>query len=416
MAARKQSTKKSKSRAKATAQPPAQKKSRSRAKAPPPATESKTAGVDEVLRLPVEDEYADQLEALRQNDPDVPPASWRLSPRAVLAYVVGGETLEATFDGGTREVPITPKLFGDPTLVERAIVTLASERALLLVGEPGTGKSWLSEHLAAAISGRSTNVIQGTAGTTEDQVKYSWNIARVIAEGPNAENLIPSPTMLAMRAGTLLRFEEITRCVPDVQDSLVSILSDKRVAIPELGEGAGVAAKPGFNVIATANSRDQGVNELSAALKRRFNYVHVPVVADKKTEMEIVRQRSAELLARYDIPTTLDEPLLDLLATVFREIRSGKTADGTSIKRPSTTLSTAEAIGVALDASLHARYFGGGAVDAAGIARNLVGSVVKEDLEDLKILREYVVLVARKRGASSKLWAQFHDAAVASLG
>jgi len=416
MAARKQATKKSKSRAKATAQPPAQKKSRSRAKAPPPATESKTAGVDEVLRLPVEDEYADQLEALRQNDPDVPPASWRLSPRAVLAYVVGGETLEATFDGGTREVPITPKLFGDPTLVERAIVTLASERALLLVGEPGTGKSWLSEHLAAAISGRSTNVIQGTAGTTEDQVKYSWNIARVIAEGPNAENLIPSPTMLAMRAGTLLRFEEITRCVPDVQDSLVSILSDKRVAIPELGEGAGVAAKPGFNVIATANSRDQGVNELSAALKRRFNYVHVPVVADKKTEMEIVRQRSAELLARYDIPTTLDEPLLDLLATVFREIRSGKTADGTSIKRPSTTLSTAEAIGVALDASLHARYFGGGAVDAAGIARNLVGSVVKEDLEDLKILREYVVLVARKRGASSKLWAQFHDAAVASLG
>src|SRR5205823_4546527 len=173
-------------------------------------------------REPAEVRYADQLEALAQNDAEAPPSNWRLSPRAVLAYVTGGKTLKAKIDGKTADVPITRKFFGDDGVVERAIVTLASERALLLIGEPGTGKSWLSEHLAAAVCGTSLLTIQGTAGTTEEHIKYSWNIARVIAEGPRPENLIPAPTMVAMRNGALLRFEEITRCVPDVQDALVS--------------------------------------------------------------------------------------------------------------------------------------------------------------------------------------------------
>jgi MoxR-like ATPase len=363
----------------------------------------------DVQREPAEVRYADQLEALRQNDPDTPPAPWRLSPRSVLTYILGGKPLKAKLNGKTVEVPITRKFFGDDELVERAIVTLASERALLLVGEPGTGKSWLSEHLAAAICGNSNLTIQGTAGTTEEHIKYSWNIARVIAEGPTPGNLIPSPTMVAMRTGGLLRFEEITRCVPDVQDALVSILSDKAIAVPELPDANMVWAKPGFNVIATANTRDQGVNELSAALKRRFNYIHIPIVGDQKTEIEIVQQRSAELLQRYDLPTRLTPPVIELLATVFREIRDGKTADGVSVKKPSTTLSTAEAIGVALEAALRARFFGSGQVSAGDIARNLVGSIVKEDLADLAALKEYVVLVAKKRATKDKAWKEFHD-------
>lgn len=368
--------------------------------------------VSEILKEPAEVKYARELEALRQNEQDEIPAAWRLSPRSVLTYVVGSKKpLTATIDGKQVEVPITRKFFGDDTIVERSIVTLASERALLLVGDPGTGKSWLSEHLAAAISGCSTLTIQGTAGTTEEQIKYSWNIARIIAEGPKPENMIASPCMIAMRKGAIFRFEEITRCVGDVQDALVSICSDKAIAVPELPGDAMVFAKPGFNIIATANSRDQGVNELSAALKRRFNYVHIPVVADQKTEIEIVRTRSKELLERYRIAARVEEPVLKLLATVFREMRQGTTAEGVSVQKPSTTLSTAEAIGVALDSAIHSRYFGSGVVGADSIGRNLVGSIVKEDLADLNVLKQYLDLVAKKRAASDPQWKAFYDAA-----
>jgi MoxR-like ATPase len=368
-----------------------------------------TAASPERLREPAEVRYREELQALEQADKEARPESWRLSPRAVLSYVLGGSTVEAVVDGEKRKVTITPKFYGDRGVVERAIVTLASERALLLLGDPGTGKSWLSEHLAAAITGNSTLTIQGTAGTTEEHIKYSWNIARVIAEGPTPGNLIPSPTMVAMRGGGLLRFEEITRCVPDVQDALVSILSDKAIAVPELPDANMVWARPGFNVIATANTRDQGVNELSAALKRRFNYIHIPIVEDAKTEIAIVRQRSAELLQRYRLPLEVPPKVAELIATVFREIREGKSADGVSLKQPSTTLSTAEAIGVAVESTLRAKFFGTKAVGGGDIARNIVGSIVKEDLADLAALKEYATLVAKKRASRDGEWDAFYQ-------
>lgn len=368
----------------------------------------------EFLREAAEKQFADQLEALRQNDRGQRPQSWALSPRAVVDYIVGETTVAATIDGRQCDVPITKKFFGDTRLVERAVVTLASERALLLVGEPGTGKSWLSEHLAAAIAGNSTLTIQGTAGTTEEHIKYSWNIARVIAEGPNLGNMIPSPTMVAMQTGGLLRFEEITRCVPDVQDSLVSILSDKVISIPELPDANTVRAKPGFNIIATANTRDSGVNDLSAALKRRFNYIYIPIVDDIATEIEIVERRSAELMQRYDLPLAIPRPLVELVATAFREMRQGQTKEGMKVKQPTTTLSTAEAISVALDSALHAQFFANGKVSAEDVARNILGSVVKEDQADAKILREYAILVSKRR-SKNKLWTDFHSAIVKSM-
>ncbi|ETR70234.1 MAG: ATPase [Candidatus Magnetoglobus multicellularis str. Araruama] len=369
----------------------------------------------EILRQPAEIQYADQLEALRQNDEEARPKSWQLSPRAVLTYILGDVVLKAKINAKTIEVPITKKFYGDTDIVERAIVTLASERALLLVGDPGTAKSWLSEHLAAAICNDSTLTIQGTAGTTEEHIKYSWNIAQIIAEGPNPNNMILAPTMVAMKKGAILRFEEITRCVPDVQDSLVSILSDKAVSVPELPDANRIDAKMGFNIIATANTRDQGVNELSAALKRRFNYIFIPIVKDFKTEVEIVKQRSTELLSQYGIPTTIEPSVLNLLGTVFREIRNGKTSEGVTLKQTSTVLSTAEAIGVALESAIQAHYFGDNKVTSKHIALNILGSVVKEDLADQEIYKEYVLIVAKKRAIKEIIWKDFYESAMDAL-
>src|SRR4051812_30858013 len=198
------------------------------------------------VRLAAEKKYAKELEALIASDKGSRPPGWAMTPRAVETYVLGSDTPV----GG---VPITAKYIGDRALVQVAIATLASDRALMLVGEPGTAKSWLSEHLAAAISGTSNLVVQGTAGTSEEHIKYSWNYALLLAEGPSQKALVPSPIYRAMQAGKFARLEEITRTASEIQDALISILSEKQIAVPELGEM--VAAQRGFNIIATANTR-----------------------------------------------------------------------------------------------------------------------------------------------------------------
>ena len=75
-------------------------------------------------------------------------------------------------------------------LVEIAVASLATDRGLLLLGVPGTAKTWLGEHLAAAISGTSTLVVQGTAGTPEEALRYGWNYARLLADGPSRAALV----------------------------------------------------------------------------------------------------------------------------------------------------------------------------------------------------------------------------------
>lgn len=356
------------------------------------------------IRLPAEKKHADELRALEAADDAPKPPGWRLSPRAVEAYVMGAPKPV----GG---VTITPKYVGDASLVQVAIATLASDRALMLVGEPGTAKSWLSEHLAAAISGDSSLVVQGTAGTSEEHIKYSWNYALLLAEGPSHRALVPSPILRAMREGRFARLEEVTRTSSEVQDSLISILSEKQVSIPELGEL--VSAQRGFNVIATANTRDRGVNEMSAALKRRFNFVTVPVVDDLEQEIRIVTRREAELRSDYQVGVQPPAELARVLVTAFQELRKGVTQDGkTKVKPPASVLSTAEAISVLFGASILAQHFGSGTVTGDDLARALVGAVAKEGAEDAKALREYGETVARGRSGP---WKEFHAAIKARL-
>jgi MoxR-like ATPase len=361
-----------------------------KAKALPPSAEPGEVRTDSVLRYPAEIEYAAELEALRAADRDARPEGWRLSPRAVLTYVLGGKA---------GDTDIRPKYLGNRRVVEIAIATLATDRALLLTGEPGTAKTWLSEHLAAAVSGDSLQVVQGTAGTTEEQIRYSWNYALLLAEGPSPRALVPSPVYRAMTEGKLVRFEEISRVPSEVQDALITVLSEKVLAVPELG--LHVAARRGFNLIATANTRDRGINDMSAALTRRFNKVLLPVPTDLDTEVQIVRKRVAEIGTSLRLPAPPPaEEAVRKIVQVFQELRRGQTLDGKQkVKPPSGVLSTAEAISLFGNSMALAGHFGNGTVGDRDLAAGLHGVVVKEDERDAATWVEYLENVMKKRGA-----------------
>ena len=342
----------------------------------------------DTLRLPAEQTYAAELQALKA-DPGPRPQGWAMSPRAAVTYLMGGKAADGT--------AISAKYIGDKRLIETAIATLATDRALLLLGVPGTAKSWVSEHLAAAVSGDSTMVIQCTAGTDENQIRYGWNYAQLLAHGPSRQALVPTPLFRAMESGRLCRLEELTRMGSDVQDTLITVLSEKMMPIPELNSS--VYAKRGFNVIATANNRDKGVNELSSALKRRFNVVVLPLPNDMDQEIAIVTRRVGEMAQSLDLPApkNVAQEVARVVA-VFRELRGGATLDGKmTLKTPSGTLSAAEAIAVMVGGLSQAAFFNDGKLSAEGVAPNMIGAIVKDPVQDKAVLEEYLETVMKKR-------------------
>jgi len=343
----------------------------------------------EKLRRHSEHNFKDELDALKEQETNFVPPNWEMSPKSVLTYLIGG-TLKNGFE-------ITPKYIGDKRLMEIAVATLTTERALLLYGIPGTGKSWVSEHLSAAISGDSTLLVQGTAGTSEEAIRYGWNYAQLLAKGPSQSALVETPVMRGMEKGKIVRIEELTRVPAEVQDTLITILSEKAMPIPELNTE--ISAVKGFNVIATANNRDKGVNELSGALKRRFNTVILPVPATEQEELNIVQTRVAAMAKSFDLPvenTSLDK--IKKLITIFRELRSGETLDGRQlIKSPSGTLSTAEVISVVNQSMALSAHFGDGQLSADDLAASLIGAIVKDPIQDSIVWKEYLDTVMKKR-------------------
>lgn len=362
--------------------------------------------------------FATELAFLEAWDPGPRPPGFVLTPRAVVTFVMGskGETLElpkkaAVPAGVPKKLAIAEKFVGDRGIVERAVVTLAGERGLLLVGEPGTAKSMLSELLSAAVSGTSGLTVQGTAGTTEDQLRYGWNYALLLAKGPSLDALVPSPVLSAMRRGALARVEEVTRCLPEVQDALVSILSDRRMAVPELaGEGHVELARPGFNVIATANLRDRGVSEMSAALKRRFNFETVPPIGDPARELALVKRQAEAALARVGEPLRVDDAVLEALVTAFRDLRAGRTVEGWAVEKPGTVMSTAEAVGVASSIALQSTYFPGDRDPLGLLPGYLLGVVLKDDPKDRgRLLAYWDATVKRRADQKVRLWQQLYE-------
>lgn len=360
----------------------------------------KKASEPSAIRESAEIRFADELERLTQADSDNPkPQGWLRSPRAVRRFILGDE-----------ELNISPKFFGDDALVDRAIVTLLGKQGLMLVGEPGTAKSMLSELLAAAISGDSGLTIQGTAGTTEDHIKYSWNYALLLAEGPTEKALVSSPLYQGMLEGKIVRFEEITRCPPEIQDVLVSLMSEKQMMIPEMKDNARICAKSGFNLIGTANLRDRGVHEMSSALKRRFNFETVRPIQDAQFEIELINKQLIAELGELNQQLNIPINVIELLVTTFQELRSGSTKEGGNIKTPDAVMSTAEAVNIAYACALEAHYLGDGILSAGAVARQLIGVVLKDNVDDIKRMRYYIDNVARERAKASPEWKAFFEA------
>ena len=353
-----------------------------------------------ILREPAERLYAAELARLAADDPHPKPEGWQLSPRAVRSFVLGDPARD-----------VRKKFYGDDALIDRCIVTLMSNRGLLLVGEPGTAKSMLSELLAAAISGDSTCTVQGTSGTTEDQITYSWNYALLLAEGPSPRALVRGPVHNAMELGRICRFEEVTRVQPEIQDALIGLLSDKLLHVPELtGPDATVFAAQGFNVVASANIRDRGVHEMSSALKRRFNFETVRPISDRKLEARLIKEQTASLLAQSGVTTAVGDDVVELLVTAFHDLRDGVTEGGAAVEKPTAVMSSAEAVAVAHAAALDATYFGDGEVGGDHVARQLIGTVLKDNPDDGKKLRHYFDVVVKQRAKKGKQWGRMLDA------
>ena len=364
--------------------------------------------MEQYIKPPVEIRYREQLEALKANDTGNRPQNGQKAPRAVRTFILGSAK-PVLYNG--KEYTIEKKYFGNDALVERCIVTLAGNRGLMLVGEPGTAKTMLSELLSAAISGVSTNTIQGTAGTTEDMIKYSWNYALLLAKGPSREALVPSPLYVGMEKGILTRFEEITRTPAEIQDSLISVLSDKVLNVPELGDDGFLFARPGFNVIGTANTRDKGVNEMSSALKRRFNFETVMPVREAAMEKRIIVNEVEKLAAESHIAMEVDEDVAEILASTYHELREGVSSYGHRIDRPSAVMSTAGAVSVYYQAIITGYYYGDGRIAMDSLVQNLVGAISKENKDDLEKVKGYFNTVIRdKSSKEGGLWKEYYEA------
>jgi len=364
---------------------------------------------NQIIKPPMEVIYKEELDALLQNDKYPKPDFFKLSPKMVKMFILGsnGKSLKYKAGKKEKEIIIEQKYFGNDSLIERAIITLTGNRGLMLIGEPGTAKTMLSELLTAAISGDSKNTIQGTAGITENSIKYSWNYSLLLSKGPIPEALIPSPIYVGMEKGSITRFEEITRVPSEIQDTLISIMSDKVLNIPETDST--LFAKQGFNIIATANSRDRGVNEMSSALKRRFNFETVKPIDNLKLETEIIKKESKKLLSYNNIDLDVSSDLIEMLAVTFSELRNGIGKNGEKLEKMNSTVSTAEAVSVCYSAALDAHYYDNGEVLPLHIARNISGSLIKDNYDDISVLKNYFNAIVKKRGKKEEIWQKFYD-------
>ena len=196
----------------------------------------------------------------------------------------------------------------------------------------------------------------------------------------------------------------------EIQDSLISIMSDRVLNIPELGEEGLLFASSGFNVIATANTRDKGINEMSSALKRRFNFETVEPIRSVALESRIITDQCQGMLAANGLEMPVQEEVVDILASTFNELRNGTSFEKAKIQKMSGVMSTAEAVSVYYQSALDGYYYGDGNVSMRSLVQNLLGAVMKENKDDLPKLKDYfngvVRLKAERQGGK---WKEYYD-------
>ena len=351
-------------------------------------TEASGSGVQ---RVPAEQLFGDELVRLREADRHPVPPGWAMSPIAVEQFVCGDEVLG-----------VARKFVATEGVVRRIVISLCTDLGSLLVGMPGTAKSWLSELLAAAISRDSSLSVQGGAVSDIQQLLYTWNEALVQQKGPCREALVPSPVFRAMRDGKIVRFEELARCPQPLQDALLVILSDRVITIPELsGEEGVLYARAGFNIVATSNSVDQGLYDMSAALKRRLSFELIKPIRHVHDEMDVVLQQLERHNKQSGIEIDPDPEVIEVLVTIFHELRNGQSLDGRSTDRlAGATMSTAEAVNVAHALSVHAYYYSDGRMTIDNLLHFIIGSTLKDKPEDRRrFLHYFDTEVARKSGS-----------------
>ncbi|MDF1630433.1 MAG: AAA family ATPase [Alcanivoracaceae bacterium] len=335
---------------------------------------------ERVQRLPAEVRFAAELEKLRQHDDSPVPPGWQMSPIAVEKFISGDAALG-----------VGRKFVAEEGVVRRIVISLCTNRGCFLVGEPGTAKSWVSELLAAAVSGDSTLLIQGSAVSSVSQLLYDWDRAALARSGPHRQALIPGPLYRGMRDGKLVRFEELSRCPQSLQDAILSVLSERIISIPELGDDDGTLyAAPGFNIVGTSNSVDEGVNKMSVALRRRLNFETIRPIRRLQDEIDVVLQELAMLNENSGIHLVPEPTVIEVLVTMFHELRSGQSLDGRSTHRlAGAALSTAEAINVAHALSVYAFYYHEGVMRVEDLVHFIIGAALKDKPDDRRRLKYY---------------------------
>jgi MoxR-like ATPase len=348
--------------------------------------------------------YKEELDALIANDTYNKPENWKLSPQKVLEFICGSNT-KYQYQGKAYE--IKKKWYGNKEVVEAAVITLTTDRGLLLVGIPGTGKTLLSELLSAAICGDSTNTIQGMQGLTIEDIKYSLNYNMLLTKGPSLECIIKSPIYSGMESGKLVRFEELTRSLLPIQDSLISIMSDKVLMVPEIHNHL-VQGKRGFNIIATSNTLDKGVNEMSHALKRRFNFVEIPTISSLLEEISMLTSQVQPFLTQNQIDITIKEDITKLIATIFLELRDGKTIDGSPIEELNNSVSSADGIGIMKNYYSELYYYNNKKESPALIVKHIKSLLNRFPEGDQKAVLGYFNTIVKNRSKQDELWAALY--------